>query len=202
MTQDFAKIKPEPILEKRIVESPPAWLLMVTGSLVGATIGVFACVLFYLSGNVPPLNIVQQPQPVSTESTPKQFLEEAPKSGLELEFYTELPKYEVQTDAVPVELVNLTPEEISEETPATLTNTNNKGSFMLQTGAFQQQASAESEMQRQRELGLSVIVKLAELPGRKLYLVQNGPYSSASELESARQILLQKNIASLTVQLQ
>ena len=202
MTQDFAKIKPEPILEKRSVESPPAWLLMATGSLVGATVGVFACVLFYLSGNVPPLNIVQQPQSVSTESVPKQFLEEAPTPGLELEFYTELPKYEVQTNAVPVELTNLIPAEIVEEKPTTLTNTNNKGNFMLQTGAFQQQASAEREMQSQRELGLNVIVKLAELPGRKLYLVQAGPYSSTSDLENARQILLQNNIATLTIQLQ
>ncbi|MDG2421584.1 MAG: SPOR domain-containing protein [Gammaproteobacteria bacterium] len=202
MTQDFAKIKPEPILEKRAVESPPAWLLMVTGSLIGATAGVFACVLFYLSGNVPPLNIVQQPQSVVSESASKKFLEETSAPGLELEFYTELSKYEVQTDAIPVELTSLIPAEIAEGISTELINANNKQSFMLQTGAFQQQASAESEMQRQRELGLNVIVKLAELPGKKLHLVQAGPYSSGSDLESARQILRKNNIEPLTVQLQ
>ena len=55
MTQDFAKIRPEPILERKPVETPPAWSLMFTGMIVGLTIGVFACFLFYLSGNVPPL---------------------------------------------------------------------------------------------------------------------------------------------------
>ncbi|GIT22698.1 MAG: hypothetical protein CM1200mP40_23800 [Gammaproteobacteria bacterium] len=55
MTQDFAKIRPEPLLEQKPVEAPPAWSLMFTGVLVGITLGIFACVLFYLSGNVPPL---------------------------------------------------------------------------------------------------------------------------------------------------
>ena len=57
MTQDFAKIRPEPILEKKPAQAPPAWSLMVTGILLGITIGVFACVIFYLSGKVPALNV-------------------------------------------------------------------------------------------------------------------------------------------------
>ena len=56
MTQDFAKIRPEPLLEKTPIESPPAWPLMITGIFVGLSVGVSACVLFYLSGNVPPFN--------------------------------------------------------------------------------------------------------------------------------------------------
>ena len=46
MTQDFAKIRPEPLLEQKPVEAPPAWSLMFTGVLVGITLGIFACVLF------------------------------------------------------------------------------------------------------------------------------------------------------------
>ena len=42
MTQDFAKIRPEPLLEQKPVAAPPAWSLMFTGVLVGITIGVFA----------------------------------------------------------------------------------------------------------------------------------------------------------------
>ncbi|GIT22697.1 MAG: hypothetical protein CM1200mP40_23790 [Gammaproteobacteria bacterium] len=49
------------------------------------------------------------------------------------------------------------------------------GTFMLQTGAFQQRELAEKEMQRQLGLGLNVIIKPEELPGRTLYLVQTGP---------------------------
>ena len=66
MTHDFAKIKPEPLLERKTVATPPAWSLMFTGLIVGLTLGVFGCFLFYLSGNVPPLNINQ----VSTNNMP------------------------------------------------------------------------------------------------------------------------------------
>ena len=73
---------------------------------------------------------------------------------------------------------------------------------MLQTGAFQQRKSAEQEMQRQAALGLDVIVKPAELPGRTLFLVQTGPYSTSTELNNAQQLLNRNNIANLTIQLQ
>ena len=203
MTQDFAKIKPEPILEKKIVESPPAWLLVVTGLLVGVTTGVFACVLFYLSGNVPPLNIAQQSQIAPSESTSMRSVNQTNTPGLDFEFYTELPKYEVQTDAIPVDIPEVAPIQPKNETtvePATSKVT--LANFMLQTGAFQQEVSAKREMQRQVELGLNVIVKLAKLPGKTLYLVQVGPYSSATELEKARQLLTRNNIATMTIQLQ
>ena len=64
MTQDFAKIRPEPLLEKKPASNPPAWSLMITGVVLGITIGVFACVLLYLSGRVPPLS---QPAVASAE---------------------------------------------------------------------------------------------------------------------------------------
>ena len=73
---------------------------------------------------------------------------------------------------------------------------------MLQTGAFQQRKSAEQEMQRQAALGLDVIVKPAELPGRILFLVQTGPYATSAELNNAQQLLNRNNIANLTIQLQ
>jgi len=57
MTQDFAKIRPEPLLERKPVEAPPAWSLMITGGLVGLVVGIFGSFLFCLSGNLPPLNI-------------------------------------------------------------------------------------------------------------------------------------------------
>ena len=103
MTQDFAKIKPEPLLEHKPVESPPAWSLMITGVVVGVTIGVFACVLFYLSGNVPPLNTntaLAGSQVAAIESQP--IPADEPEAELELEFYSALSEYEVSVDAVPV----------------------------------------------------------------------------------------------------
>ena len=195
MTQDFAKIKPEPLLERKTLESPPTWSLLLTGCLVGMAVGILACVLFYLSGRVPPLNIARDLEnpPTATPSDlgPQNLLSE---NTLDLEFYTELPKYVVQTDAVPVEL----------NEPALQNQLNEMlvRRVMLQTGAFQQISSAEQEMNRQIEIGLKAVVKIAELPGRTLYLVQNGPYSSQEELEKSRQLLKSYNINSLVVELQ
>ena len=195
MTQDFAKIKPEPLLERKTLESPPTWSLLLTGGLVGVAVGILACVLFYLSGRVPPLTIARDIEnaPLATPSDlgTQNLLSD---NTLDLEFYTELPKYVVQTDAVPVELNEPVLQNPQNEMPIR--------QVMLQTGAFQQISSAEQEMNRQIEIGLKAVVKIAELPGRTLYLVQNGPYSSQEELENSRQILKSYDINSLVVELQ
>ena len=195
MTHDFAKIKPEPILERTTIEPPPTWSLLLTGCLVGMTLGVLGCVLFYLSGHVPPLNIAEN---VESGGSNKSLIQDTVNTStddiLDFEFYTELPKYEVQTNAVPVAL----DDPIRPESKDKFLDNN----VMLQTGAFQQISSAEQEMKRQAELGLKATVKPAKLPGRTLYLVQNGPYSSKAELEKANQLLKANNITSLVVKLQ
>ena len=195
MTHDFAKIKPEPILERTTIEPPPTWSLLLTGCLVGMTLGVLGCVLFYLSGHVPPLNIAEN---VESGGSNKSLIQDTVNTStddiLDFEFYTELPKYEVQTTAVPVVLDD--PKRAESQDKFLDTN------VMLQTGAFQQISSAEQEMKRQTELGLKAAVKPAKLPGRTLYLVQNGPYSSKAELEKARQLLKANNITPLVVKLQ
>lgn len=217
MTHDFAKIKPEPLLERKTVATPPAWSLMFTGLIVGLTLGVFGCFLFYLSGNVPPLNINQ----VSTNNMPPVgqaatvvAAEEPVAEELELEFYTELPIYEVPVDAHPVALTeqqagveNDAAEAVlaATRTPAQAETSTDKTfdpGFILQTGAFQQFESAQSESERQRLLGLEVNVKQQELLGRTLYLVQSGPYTSSNILNQAEQLLRANNIPSLRMSIQ
>lgn len=185
MTHDFAKIRPEPLLERKQVDTPPAWSLMVTGMVLGLAIGVFACVLLYLSGNVPPLNT--QPAPptiaaneVAATETRAEAIEEAP---LQLEFYTELREYEVDVDAIPVDLSSQDPNRVLETT------------YLLQAGAFERRMQAETAMQRQQALGLDVMVKEQALVGRTLYLVQSGPYTTVGELDSAEQVLRQNSIS-------
>ena len=203
MTQDFAKIRPEPLLERKPVEAPPAWSLMFTGILVGLTIGVFACVLFYLSGNVPPLNLGPAMQPAMASVVPEQMPEQEELSAadeLELEFYHELANYEVSVDATPVELT-------AEQAGETLDNNAQLVepllvSYMLQTGAFEQQDLAYREMERQRFLGLDVSVKPEQLPGRVLYLIQPGPYTTPSQLNEVEQLLGRNNIPSSRLRLQ
>jgi cell division protein FtsN len=214
MTQDFAKIKPEPLLERKPVATPPAWSLMFTGVIVGLALGVFGCFLFYLSGNVPPLNINQPAAnntPPANQPPTLTAPEEPAEEELQLEFYTELPAYEVSVNANPVELTaqqagiaevvsELTGLEVA-DTPAETEETFDPG-FILQSGAFQQFDSARTENDRQRLIGLDVNIKQQELLGRTLYLVQSGPYTSSSLLKEAEQLLRANNIPSLRMTIQ
>ena len=214
MTQDFAKIKPEPLLERKTVATPPAWSLMFTGVIVGLALGVFGCFLFYLSGNVPPLNMNQPAAnntPTANQPPTLTAPEEPAEEELQLEFYTELPAYEVSVDANPVELTAQQAgiaEGVSEltgleaaDTPAETEETFDPG-FILQSGAFQQFDSARTENDRQRLIGLDVNIKQQELLGRTLYLVQSGPYTSSSLLKEAEQLLRTNNIPSLRMTIQ
>ncbi len=196
MTQDFAKIKPEPLLERQTVATPPAWSLMFTGMIVGVAVGVFGCFLFYLSGNVPPLNIntAGQGGAVVIPAATRQDKNEPEEEKLQLDFYTALPAYEVSVDASPVELTAENGESESVQTY--------KPGFMLQTGAFQQIELANSESERQQSLGLDVKVNQQQLLGRTLYLVQSGPYTSSTVLSQAEQLLRANNIPSLRMSIQ
>ena len=188
MTQDFAKIRPEPILERKPVETPPAWSLMFTGMIVGLTIGVFACFLFYLSGNVPPLIPNSSLQNSMADMSNEPIVDSQPDAATEdessFEFYTELQNYEVLVDATPVEITTEDPDQPLET------------SYMLQTGAFEQLERANHEMQRQQALGLDVTVKQQALPGH-LYFLQSGPYLTLGQLNSAEQMLRSNNIPSM-----
>ena len=209
MTQDFAKIRPEPLLERKTVATPPAWSLMFTGVFVGMALGVFGCFLFYLSGNVPPLAInqpVNNNTPSANQPPTVVTAEEPAEEELQLDFYTELPAYEVSVDANPVELTAQQAGVVEEvavvgDTLAETEETFDPG-FILQSGAFQQFDSARNENDKQRLIGLDVHVKQQELLGRTLYLVQSGPYTSSNILKEAEQLLRANNIPSLRMTIQ
>ncbi len=188
MTQDFAKIRPEPLLEQKPASNPPAWSLMVTGVVLGITIGVFACVLLYLSGRVPPLSqpavaTAELANRASADSEPGTPAESDPaETPLEYEFYRELQEYEVLVDATPVDL--------SAQDP----NRRLERDYLLQTGAFERRELAETEQQRQAALGLNVFVKDPGIVGRSLFLVQSGPYRTQGELDNAETVLRRNSI--------
>ncbi|PCH59136.1 MAG: hypothetical protein COC19_07535 [SAR86 cluster bacterium] len=201
MTQDFAKIKPEPLLDTKPAETPPAWTFMFTGLILGLVIGVFAFFLFYISGNLPPL----QTSPAMVESTPKPAIDseannaslaEAAEPSLQLEFYDELKNSEVVVDATPVTLA--APTSIISNT----TSENETGAtYMLQSGAFRLLLSAQTQQQNLQNIGLAAVIKQEGLPGRILYLVQSGPYTSASQLSQAEQLLRANDIGSMRISL-
>jgi len=188
MTQDFAKIRPEPLLEKKPASNPPAWSLMITGVVLGITIGVFACVLLYLSGRVPPLNqstvaTAELANRASADNEPSTTAESDPtEASLEYEFYSELQEYEVLVDATPVDLSTQDPNRRLEQ------------NYLLQTGAFERRELAETEQRRQAALGLNVFVKDPGIVGRSLFLVQSGPYRTQGELDNAETVLRRSSI--------
>lgn len=192
MTHDFAKIRPEPLLEKKSVQAPPAWSLLATGVVVGAALGVFGCLLLYLSGRVPPVGgspaAAAAKPPVAAE-TPASAEED---EGVRFDFYSELPSYEVAVDVEPVPLADH--ELVGSAQPVPL-----EQPMLLQTGAFEQADRAELEAQRQRLLGLPVLVNEQTILGRRLYLVQSGPYQDRVRLAEAEDLLRRNNIASLRV---
>jgi len=211
MTQDFAKIKPEPLLERKTVATPPAWSLMFSGIIVGVALGVFGCFLFYLSGNVPPLNANTgaDPTPPSNQAATVVAAEEPVEEELQLEFYTELRDYEVPVEGNPVELTEQQaailqpgPIDAAPQQAAAVAEEHLDPGFILQSGAFQQAQSARAESERQRLLGLDVNVKQQELLGRTLYLIQSGPYTSSTLLAEAEQILRANNIPNLRMTIQ
>ena len=188
MTQDFAKIRPEPLLEKKPASNPPAWSLMITGVVLGITIGVFACVLLYLSGRVPPLSqpavaSAKLENRASANSEPSTPADSDPaETPLEYEFYRELQEYEVLVDATPVDLSTQDPNRRLEQ------------NYLLQTGAFERRGLAETEQRRQAALGLNVFVKDTGIVGRSLFLVQSGPYRTQGELDNAETVLRRNSI--------
>jgi len=196
MVHDFAKIKPESVLEHRPVEAPPSWMLLFTGLITGVAVGVFACFLFYLSGNVPPLQATAQLIETTsiiaaTEIPETPELDEELPVEIQLDFYEELRTNEVIVDATPVDI----------ETDTIEPQVAGKG-FMLQTGAYEQRASADNQLARLQTLGLSSVIKQQSVPGRTLYLVQSGPYSAGDQLSSAEKLLGNSNISSMKIELQ
>jgi cell division protein FtsN len=110
MVQDFAKIRASAAQEKTPVPAPANRGLLFTGLLTGFALGVFGSFLVYLSGALPPLG-EQQAQNTDNAASMEADLAlaqqklnedlERAAARLQLEFYQELPNYEVIVSTVP-----------------------------------------------------------------------------------------------------
>jgi cell division protein FtsN len=275
MVQDFAKIRAaSAAAEKPPVAAPADLTLLFTGLITGVALGVFASFLIYLSGVLPPLgqpsssqiamdaDSLAQEQALAQQKL-NQDLERA-AARLQLEFYQELPNYEVIVSNVPLDGrrvqpataaanpladFNLTSDSSTAESesqvdndrdlsaeaiartiaeltgaapaaagagnaaatsPADMVNTAttagiaNPGtgvSYMIQAGAFQQEAAATVQSTRLIGLGLDARVKKEALLGKTLFLVQAGPYQNRDQLNQAERILRSNNIDSMRITL-
>ena len=72
-------------------------------------------------------------------------------------------------------------------------------SFMIQAGAFQQEAAAVAQTMRLNALGLDARVKKEALLGKTLFLVQAGPYNSRDQLSQLERILRSNGIDSMRI---
>ncbi len=208
MTQDFAKIRPEPLLERKAVQAPPSWSLLVSGVAIGIVVGILGCVLFYLSGAVPPIATANSLAATSSTQTEQSaaisraaiapevadIAEMEPieaKPELTMDFYTALPDYQVVVPDTQVELTE------QQRTRAAAPEQQFTTGYLLQSGAFQQRALATAEVAHQQSLGIDVFITEETLPGRTLFLVQSGPYMTSTSLAAAEATLRNNNISSL-----
>jgi cell division protein FtsN len=216
MVQDFAKDKVRATPDtKQPATAPPAWGMLFTGLLTGVLLGVFGSFLVFISGALPPLRgddvVAGTEQTAVDEAAQTRLTEELERAAtrLQLEFYQELPNYEVVVDATPL----VPPEsdtgpdtpgtESAAQTASAGTETNSaasrSGGYMVQAGAFQQENSALARRDQLINLGLRARVKQEALLGRTLYLVQAGPYPDREALGRAERVLRINNIESMRI---
>lgn len=249
MEQDFAKRRTRtPLAEPDPQPQTSSIGLLFTGLVTGVAIGLFISLLVYMSGMLPPAP-GQAAQAIDAAARSSGFaaepMNEAISNGsgsgeqltvelereaarLQLEFYQELPNYEVVVDVTPVNVPQprtVTPPVQTAATPTTDDSSNaastagaesastepavvppattpaSTGSFLLQAGAFQQQNTATTQANRLIALGLTARVRQENMPGRTLYLVQAGPYSTREEMMQAERLLRASNIETMRITL-
>jgi cell division protein FtsN len=273
MAHDFAKTRTRRVPEQNRPEPAPqpAKGLLLTGLLTGLVLGVFISFLIYISGILPPMNpVADTAQSSNTEELAaaqlrrNEELEQA-AARLQLEFYKELPNYEVIIDNTPGtaaatsantitataaeqaialaqsqaqdQNLSATPTLVAGQQPVATVVTSAPGtapatvsvsaatsplatyniaetlavpivpvtaipgepSFMIQAGAFQQEAAAVAQTMRLNALGLDARVKQEALLGKTLFLVQSGPYSSRDQLSQLERILRSNGIDSMRI---
>ncbi len=250
MAHDFAKTRARKSAPEQKHPEPapqPTKGMLITGLLTGLVLGFFAFFLIYLTGILPPVtsiladttNPANEEELIAAQQRRTEELELA-AARLQLEFYKELPNYEVIVDSISeprtassgntltatanaianiaanaaataepaatIEESTLTtdlvptqetaPPVVLVETPALRPG---EPSFMVQAGAFQQEAAAVAQSMRLNALGLEARVKKEALLGKTLFLVQAGPYYSRDELNQAERVLRSNSIDSMRI---
>jgi cell division protein FtsN len=222
MAHDFAKSRtrrsPEP-RQKEVPPSPPKGML-ITGLITGLAIGFCSSFVLYFSGALPPLNVepnnqanIDQADLEASQQRRNEELEQA-AARLLLEFYKELPNYEVIVDNMPqtqatsaqAERLSATTQNTTTATPPPIVDAGisaqsnpAQGIYMLQAGAFQQEGAAVAQSMRLQALGFPARVKKEALLGKTLFLVQTGPYNSREQITQAERLMRSNSIDSMRI---
>ncbi|MDP1930545.1 MAG: SPOR domain-containing protein [Gammaproteobacteria bacterium] len=252
MAHDFAKTRARKAAPEQSRTEPapqPTKGMLITGLLTGLVLGFFSFFLVYLTGILPPVDSIlsdaanpANPDELAAAQQRRTEELELAAARLQLEFYKELPNYEVIVDnspqprstsssantltatataianiaanaaanaaatvipsAEPTAAADSVPIEdtarpvAQADTPAPRPG---EPSFMVQAGAFQQEAAAVAQSMRLSALGLDARVKKEALLGKTLFLVQAGPYYSRDELNQAERLLRTNSIDSMRI---
>ena len=215
MAHDFAKTRNKNRAEAAPPPPPqPSKGMLMTGMLTDLVLGFFASFLIYLSGILPPVTN-SDPQTaadnaaevLAAQQRRNDELEQAAER-LQLEFYKELPNYELIVDNMPSAAAvtpsnTVAPAVTTTTLPATTQPTSTaspgQGSYMIQAGAFQQESSAQAQSARLTALGLEARIKKEALLGKTLFLVQAGPYATRDQVTQAERLLRSASIDSIRI---
>jgi len=214
MAHDFAKVRNRKSAEHTPPPPQPSKGMLMTGMVTGLVLGVFASFLIYLSGVLPPVGNMTaeaaEDNAVEIAAAQVRRTEELEQAAarLQLEFYKELPNYEVIVDNMPSprQTASISTAAPLVATTATTTQPSSQEiarvgepSFMIQAGAFQQETSAQAQSERLIALGLTARVRKEALLGKTLFLVQAGPYTSRDQINQAERVLRSNGIDSIRI---
>jgi len=207
MVQDFAKIRAA-AAEKPPAAAPADLTLLFTGLIIGLALGVFVSFLIYLSGVLPPLGqpsavqIALDADSLAQEQAQAQqkLNEELERAAarLQLEFYQELPNYEVIVSNVALDTPPL------RRTPDPVTTANTETDSSQTAGSIE--ASSDQTASDSDSSADAIARTIAELTGTSAspastataasrgtgvsYMIQAGAFQqeSAAMVQSTRLI--------------
>jgi cell division protein FtsN len=173
----------------------PGWILFGSGLVVGAVL----CAIVVLGGYAPSLRRHDQPQPNPQATAPQAsapgIADQAAKdtSKPTFDFYSVLPEKEV---VIPD--AQLSAQAKAEQQKAAAANnagsatSNTAGAnsgYLLQVGSFPSGADADSMKAKLALQGFTANVQPVNINGQTWHRVRLGPFTSATDLEAAKQRL-------------
>lgn len=160
MDQDFAKRRSRtPLAESNPPPKSSGLVILMIGVFTGVVVGLFIALLVYMSGQLPPPpgqswasdegRSIETPGISGTASDSDELTDELQREAarLQLEFYRELPDYEVVVDVTPVEGAKprgpqTTPAEESQSNTAAATESSDSATRHEDTGTATVTATA------------------------------------------------------------
>lgn len=146
MDQDFAKRRSRtPLAESNPPPKSSGLVILMIGVFTGMVVGLFIALLVYMSGQLPPPpgqtwvstdgRTVQSPDISTASGEDSELTEELAREAarLQLEFYRELPDYEVVVDVTPVEGARPRQPQPSAEDPSETSTTETTSTASTQT---------------------------------------------------------------------